>query len=82
MALQIEMFPQSAVALSQEVQKHPQLCKELSYLGPSAHLEFKIAVIAKYVGIVLDGEYSEKRLETLFDLLLDRLRQKSKLIIH
>lgn len=82
MALRIEIFPESAIALSQEVQKHPVLCKELSYLGPSAHLEFKIAVIAKYVGVLMDGEYSEQKLERLFDILLERLRQKSKLIIH
>ena len=82
MALILHMFPQAAVDLAEEVKKHPILLRELSLLGPASHLEFRIAVIAKYVDVIMDGEYSESRLEGLFDLLLRRLKERSKLIVH
>jgi len=82
MPLVLYMFPQEAIDLQEEIKKHPILLRELSSLGPESHLEFKVAIIAKYVDVILDGEYSESRLKGLFELLLRRLKEKSKLIVH
>jgi hypothetical protein len=76
------MFPEAAINLNEEIRKHPRLQQELSQLGPHAHLEMKVAIIAKYVDVIMDGEYSESRLAGLFDLLLRRLKDKTKLIVH
>ncbi len=76
------MFPESAIHLNEEIRKHPRLQQELSQLGPYAHLEMKMAIIAKYVDVIMDGEYSESRLQGLFDLLLSRLKEKTKLVVH
>jgi hypothetical protein len=76
------MFPESAIALHQEVSKHPALLSALSCLGPESTLNERIAIIAAYLGMVVDGYYKEGELEALFDIMLEKLRSKSAIIIH
>lgn len=82
MALIIEEFPPAAIELQKEVSKHPALVSALSSLGPGSTLNERIGLIAAYVGMVLDGYYQEKELEALFDILLEKLKARSTIIVH
>lgn len=82
MALIFEMFPPAALELQQEVSKHPALVSALSSLGQESTLNERIAIIAAYAGMVLDGWYQEQELEKLFELMILKLRTKSAIIIH
>lgn len=78
MAIIIEMYPPVVLELQLEMEKHPLLTNQLN---PNMSLEEKIGTIATYCGVVVDGSYSEKALEGLFELLLKRLKDKSCLLV-
>lgn len=83
--VQIEYFPQVALALNEEMKSHPLLLASLAdmemYTGRPLLLEEKIGAIAAYCDVMLDGEYYEEDLIVLFHLLLDKLRSKSAVLI-
>lgn len=74
--MHLEFFPPVALALAQEVKKHPKLLERLSLLGDAAPLEEQVAVIAAYCDMVLDGYYVEKELEIIFNDMVEKLRKK------
>lgn len=74
---QILYFPESMLALNEEVQHHPKL-QEL--MSQHDDMETKLAEIAAYCGIVLDGYYSGKDLEHLAHILTMKLRQARQLV--
>lgn len=80
MTLHIEMFPESYVALNQELNNHPELCALLAN-HPPQEFEIRLAEIATYCGVLLDGTYTPDDLEKLADILWRKLREKSSLII-
>jgi hypothetical protein len=82
MAITIQMFPEAAIELHKEVSKHPALLSALSCLGPESTLNERIAIIAAYLGMVLDGYYVEEELEKLFEIILHKLRNKSAIILQ
>lgn len=82
MAMEIEMFPEAAIELHKEVSKHPVLLSALNSLGSESTLNERIAIIAAYCGMVLDGYYQEKELERLFQIMLDKLRNKGIIALH
>ena len=78
----IIMYPEAAIAVDTEIhQNHPELLKILSEY-PSRHLESKVAAIAAYCGFALDGTFAEKDLEKLFQMLYDRLKEKSAIRLN
>ena len=76
------LFPEAAIALDTEIQmNHPDLLKILSKY-PHQNLENKVAAIAAYCNLAVDGFFKEKDLEALFQLLYDRLKQKSMMKLN
>jgi hypothetical protein len=71
------MYPEAAIAVDTEIHhNHPELLKLLSEY-PNRHLESKVAAIAAYCGFVVDGTFREQDLEKLFQMLYDKLKEKS-----
>ena len=78
----IEMFPEAAIALQEEIfNNHPELLRLLSKY-PHRPMEVKVATIAAYCKIAVDGEFREKDLEGLFELLLRKLKEKSTIVVR
>jgi len=76
----LEYFPESYIALNQELGNHPDLCELLSK-HPPQEIEIRIAEIATYCDIVLDGYYTADDLDKLCDILVRKLKDKSSIII-
>ena len=74
--MRLEYFPPEAVELQKELVNHSELLEILSSLG-DAPLEERIAVIAAYCGMVLDGYYDDIQLGIIFRDMLLALRKKS-----
>lgn len=82
MPREIVMFPELAIAVDTEIQlHHPELLKLLSKY-PARHLESKVAAIAAYCGLGVDGTFAEKDLDRLFQIIYDKLKQKSTVVVH
>lgn len=74
-------FPEVAIQMNIEiVEHHPELAKLLSKY-PHRPLEIKLATIAAYCKIAVDGDFREKDLESLFEMLLKKLKDKSTIIV-
>jgi hypothetical protein len=80
MTYRLDFFPESYIALNQELSNHPELCRLLAN-HPPQEFEIRLAEIATYCGVVLDGDYYPDDLEKLADILWTKLREKSSLII-
>jgi hypothetical protein len=75
------IFPQEMLALQQEILlNHPQLTTELNALG-NVTLQEKIAYIAAHCGLLLDGYFTDHDLLRLFELLIEKLKTKSAIIL-
>lgn len=74
MPLTIEMFPEGYQALAKELATglHPQLEKLLGN-HPADEIDIKLAEIAGYVGVLLDGTYSLEERDKLCFILAGRL---------
>ena len=77
----IEMFPPAAIALNDEVSKHPLLLSLLQSMGPM-DLETTIGHVAAYCDVMLDDYYMNEDLEALFNLLVNRLRAMNTIHIN
>ena len=77
MATQI-LFSEERIALAQEVKNHPKLVEVLQGMdaGPD-DWELRLAAIAHYCGIVVDGEYMPSELDKLADICYWRLRSRN-----
>lgn len=73
-------FSEVQQALNYEVTKHPAL-GELLRNHPSKEFEVRLAEIAKYCGIALDGIYDGKDIDNICGLCLEELRKRSTLIV-
>jgi hypothetical protein len=69
------MFPIERIELHREVGRHPQLVEILSE-QPSATFAEKLASIATYCGVLIDGDFSQKEINQLCDILIRELQQK------
>ena len=78
--MQYELFPDSIIALNQEVVNHPQLQYKLSQFRPDQLTE-KLAAIATYCDIVIEGYFGEAELDNLCDMLTQKLRDKGSILI-
>jgi hypothetical protein len=81
MPREIVMFPPLFIAIQEEIyNNHPALQAKLA-MRPNATLEEKIAVVAWYCDLAVDGSFSESDLEALFEIILKKLKKKSTIII-
>ena len=79
----LEFFPPVALAMQDEIAaNHPVLAAQLASLNPSTQLEDRVALIGVYCNVALDGYYFDEEIETVFHLLLKRLREKGTIILQ
>jgi hypothetical protein len=67
MPAKITLFPQELIDLNMEVLYHPELQKKLAE-QPADELEIRLAAIATYCGILIDGYFSVQDLATIAGL--------------
>lgn len=78
----LEFFPEIVIQVNREIlYNHPVLFNDLA-TRPTAPQEEKLALICTYCGILVDDYYSENRLEGLFELVYNKLREKSTQIVQ
>lgn len=72
----LEYHDEIFVELGKETLLHEQLCINLLQLPKDSPVELKIAEIATYCDVVLDGTYSPEDVTKLCHTLYNRLRKK------
>lgn len=70
-----EYYHPTQIALSQEVSQHPELRLLLTQYGPTQYEEM-LGEIAAYVGIGVNGVYTEPELHGLYEQIIEKLRKK------
>jgi hypothetical protein len=69
----LEYFDQRAIDFNSEVMRHPELMEKLArHTDPT----MKLAHVAAYCGVILDGAYSEEDCNVLCKVLTDKLIAK------
>lgn len=68
----LEYFSEAKLALNQEVQNHPDLMQLLAKHG-NGEFEIKLAEIAAYCEVILDGYYIDADLDEICRRLTDKL---------
>lgn len=76
----LDYFSDARLELQKEVMQHPDLMPLLAK-HPASEFELRIAEIACYCEIVLDGAYSQQEIDKLCEILTKRLRAKRMGII-
>jgi len=71
-----DYFTESEIALSREIGNHPILMERLSK-HPPQEKEIRLAEVASYCDIVLDGTYSPDDLDRLCWVLWRKLKEKN-----
>lgn len=71
----INIYPDELIELNKELKHHPRLMLLLGNHGMH-EWEIKMAEIARYCGIVMNGDYTEEDIVKLCKLLLPRLIAK------
>lgn len=77
----VVIFPESFIQLNMESQHHPKLRMELS-LHPADEWVERIAEVAAYCNIVLDGFYTLEQLDTLAQELYKILKSMREGHVH
>ena len=78
--IRYDYFSEAEIALSKEIGNHPALMELLSK-HPPQEKEIRLAEIAAYCDVVLDGSYSEEEIERLCGILYRKLKLKDSGII-
>lgn len=78
--IKLMYFGPEMLELNKEVRNHPKLTQRLVKMN-ALDFETKIASVAAYCGVALDGAYDEEDLENIAKLCLAELRKKSTIII-
>lgn len=81
MPAQLFYFGPALQELDREIRNHPKLAKELAS-RPTATFELRMAGIAAYCGIALDGGYDMDDLENIAKLCLEELKKRSTIILN
>ena len=76
----LEYFDPRMIALQEELLNHPRLM-ELLAKHPPQEMEMRLAEVAAYCEVMLDGYYSREQLAELADVLTRKLKQKSCIVI-
>jgi hypothetical protein len=77
-----QFFPEVFIQLSREI-LHPAHEKLIAVLEAEPTPEFsdKIATIAAYVNVALDGHYTQEDLEKVAGICLERLKKRREIIV-
>lgn len=75
MPMVIEMLPDEWFFLQKEMARHPDLLKRLEH-HPPEDMEIRLAEVASYVGVILDGFYTVEDLTKLAKILTKKLEEK------
>lgn len=70
-----EMFPPVFLALQEEIQNHQALLVNLLQLPKDSSMEMKLAEVAAFCGIILDGFYNEEQVMEICEECIKRLKQ-------
>lgn len=68
----INIFPQPFIDLQRELPHHPVLQEMLTHL-PATEWELRLAQIAQYCEVILDGQYMPEDIEKICTVLVKRL---------
>ena len=68
----LEYFTEERLELQKELMNHPEVCALISK-HPPQEFELRLAEIACYCGVALDGAYSQAELDKLCEILRNRL---------
>lgn len=71
----VQLFPENFLLLQKEVSHHPRLI-ELLANHPAGELEIKLAEIATYCDVALNGTYTPDDLGKLAGILEKKLKDK------
>lgn len=74
------MFDPRRIELQKELVHHPKLC-ELINNHPVSEFETRLAEIAAWCGVLLDGYYTPEELSKLCEILRDKLYESRTEII-
>ena len=78
--MHIVLFDPHRIALQEELRNHPELC-ELIAKHPADQFEVRLAEIAAYCEVLLDGYYTEEELSNLCGILTNRLIERRTQIV-
>jgi hypothetical protein len=78
----VEMFSDSHIAMNKEITNHPMLLMQLRVDAPSGEEGEVLGTIAAYCNIKMDGVYSRERIENLYPIIVDKLRELRKIRLH
>ena len=76
----LEFFSESRIDLQKEIPNHPELVSRLQN-HPAGEFEVRLAEIASYVGLVLDGDYTPEDLDNICEICRHKLWKKRSPII-
>jgi len=76
----LEFFSEERIRLDREIQHHPEL---VTILENQVHKDFevRIAEVAAYLGIILEGDYLPEDLDRLCGIMCNKLMEKRSNII-
>ena len=76
----LEYFPEERRALASEVKKHPELAPLLNEFEPT-DFPNRLATIAAFCGVIVDGVYTNEELNKLCSILTHLLIKKRSIIV-
>lgn len=68
----LEFFPEEYIALSKELLYHPLLQDQLAQVDGN-EFELRLAIVAAYCGVIMDGAYVQADFIKLADILRNKL---------
>ena len=76
-----EMFPPEVLALQEEITRHPALIAQLATCNSTA-IEDRLAEVAAFCGVILDGTYDDADLVKLCGTLTNKLKEANEELIR
>lgn len=71
-----ELFPPIIIELQAEIQQHPELLIAMLQLPKDSPIELKMAEVATYCDMVLNGIYTEDDILKLAGIMINKMKSK------
>lgn len=78
----LEIFSEDRIALNREILNHPTLIMNIRIEASDGEEGAVLGCIAAYCNIKMDGTYPRERIENLYHILVEKLVEIRKIIIH
>ena len=75
-AMYHELFPPIIIELQAEIQQHPELLIAMLQLPKDSPIELKMAEVATYCDMVLNGIYTEDDILKLAGIMINKMKSK------